>query len=364
MAAMQLHWDIFCRVIDNYGDIGICWRLARQLASERGRRVRLWVDDLPSLQPLSPMINPARALQSAQGVEVRHWVSDISVEYSADVVIEAFACELPDSYLATMAKAERKPCWINLEYLTAESWASDCHGIASPHPALPLTKYFFFPGFAANTGGLLREKSLLETRSRYQELLPAREHLEISLFCYDTAPVGGLLAALAKMEQASVVHVPPGKPLAAIRQHLPGTGPWRHGNAKIEPIPFLPLDKYDHLLWRSDINFVRGEDSFVRAQWAAKPFVWQIYPQDEDAHLIKLSAFLDRYCATMDSTSAQATAAMFTAWNGGEPDLATALLHFVENRQAIAEANRTWCRDLASRDDLATALINFCASKV
>jgi hypothetical protein len=28
MPAMQLHWDIFCRVIDNFGDIGVCWRLA------------------------------------------------------------------------------------------------------------------------------------------------------------------------------------------------------------------------------------------------------------------------------------------------------------------------------------------------
>lgn len=363
MAAMQLHWDIFCRVIDNYGDIGICWRLARQLVAEHGRQVRLWVDDLSSLRPLCPAIDPALARQSVQGVEVRHWAGDISVERSADVVIESFACELPAPYLAAMAVAKPKPCWINLEYLTAESWAADCHGMASPHPALPLTKYFFFPGFAANTGGLLRETNLLTERDRYQAHLPARDHLEISLFCYDTAPVGELLAAL-KTAQPSIVHVPPGKPLAAVMRHLPGTGPWQHGYAKIEPIPFMPLDEYDRLLWRSDINFVRGEDSFVRAQWAGKPFVWQIYQQDEDAHLVKLSAFLERHCAAMDENSAQATREMFTAWNGGEPDLATAFQRFAENRRAIADANRAWCEDLASRDDLASALINFCASKV
>ena len=27
-----MHWDMFCRVIDNYGDIGVCWRLAADLA--------------------------------------------------------------------------------------------------------------------------------------------------------------------------------------------------------------------------------------------------------------------------------------------------------------------------------------------
>ncbi|MBY0444112.1 MAG: elongation factor P maturation arginine rhamnosyltransferase EarP, partial [Burkholderiales bacterium] len=39
-----VRWDIFCRVIDNYGDIGVCWRLARQLSFEHGFAVRLMVD--------------------------------------------------------------------------------------------------------------------------------------------------------------------------------------------------------------------------------------------------------------------------------------------------------------------------------
>ena len=36
--------DLFCRVIDNWGDAGVCWRLARQLVRERGAQVRLWID--------------------------------------------------------------------------------------------------------------------------------------------------------------------------------------------------------------------------------------------------------------------------------------------------------------------------------
>src|SRR5574343_571138 len=94
MAAMQLHWDIFCRVIDNYGDIGICWRLARQLAIEHHRNVRLWVDDLASLCPLCPTINPSLDQQSALGIDIRHWREDFPPERTANVVIEAFACEL------------------------------------------------------------------------------------------------------------------------------------------------------------------------------------------------------------------------------------------------------------------------------
>lgn len=362
MAAMQLHWDIFCRVIDNYGDIGICWRLARQLSAEHGRRVRLWVDDLRSLQPLCPSVDPSCARQFVDGVEIGAWEASESVEQPAEVVIEAFACDLPNAYLQRMAQAVSRPCWINLEYLTAESWAEGCHGMASPHPSLPLVKYFFFPGFSPNSGGLLRER---DWQSRFAPRAdpPRGRQLEISLFCYETAPVGPWLDALAAGDRPAVCHVPPGQPLAAVQRHLGGKGPWQLGNARIEPIPFLPMDAYDALLARCDINFVRGEDSFVRAQWAGKPFVWQAYRQEDEAHLDKLAAFLDRYLAGRDDDMAAAVRGMSMAWNVGDGvgDCWPALLARLEG---IGEHNRAWARQLATRDDLASSLVKFCAARV
>jgi uncharacterized repeat protein (TIGR03837 family) len=363
MAAMQLHWDIFCRVIDNFGDIGVCWRLARQLAAEHGRKVRLWVDDLASLRPLCPSVDVTKEVQACQGVEICHWKENAAVNRPAEVIIEAFACELPAAYLQAMAKAEPKPCWINLEYLTAEVWAEECHGMASPHPSLPLTKYFFFPGFSVTSGGLLREQGLLIERERYVAASPRQDCLEISLFCYDTAPVGALLDALSHSPIAVICHVPPGKPLAAVAGHLGGNGPWQHGNALVKPIPFMPLDDYDRLLWRCAINFVRGEDSFVRAQWAGKPFVWQIYQQDEAAHLAKLEAFLERYCEGMAAVEEAAVRRMFVAWNTGSK-IETAWQSFLASRDAIARHNRQWASRLASMPDLATGLVKFCAAKV
>lgn len=363
MAAMQLHWDIFCRVIDNYGDIGVCWRLARQLTAEHGRRVRLWVDDPASLQPLCPAVDAAVECQSVAGVEIRHWTTNAAFDRPAEVIIEAFACELPQDYLQAMSAMERKPCWINLEYLTAEAWAEGCHGMASPHPTLPLTKYFFFPGFSASCGGLLRENGLLAKRDEFLAAQPERDGLEISLFCYDSAPVADFLDTLAASPQAVLCHVPPGKPLAAVEAHLGAPGPWRNGQVWIEPSTFRPLDDYDRLLWQCDVNFVRGEDSFVRAQWAGKPFVWQIYRQDEDAHLIKLEAFLERYCAGMDGRLEAVVRRMFMAWNANE-DLAPAWRDFVDHRLAIATHNRRWAERLASAPDLAAALVKFCAAKV
>ncbi|AXS79827.1 elongation factor P maturation arginine rhamnosyltransferase EarP [Dechloromonas sp. HYN0024] len=360
---MQLHWDIFCRVIDNFGDIGVCWRLARQLAAEHGRVVRLWVDEPDSLQPLCPSIDPTQAIQSYQGVEIHHWVDDIEIHRTADVVIEAFACELPDSYLAAMSHAEKKPCWINLEYLSAESWAEDCHTMASPHPTLPLVKYFFFPGFSAKTGGLLRENGLFAERDHHIAATPASALVEVCLFCYDTAPVGALLDAFGSTPLPVICHVAPGQPLAAVKAHLGGDGPWQLGKVLVQPMPFLPVDDFDRLLWRCDINFVRGEDSFVRAQWAGKPFVWQVYRQDDGAHLIKLEAFLQSYGEGLDELTKRTLRRLFVAWNIGG-DIAAAWLEFLANRPAIADHNRHWADKLASRPDLAKALVNFCATKV
>lgn len=363
MGAMQLHWDIFCRVIDNHGDIGVCWRLARQLASEHGKAVRLWLDDLDSLRPMVPAVDLRMDRQVCEGVEILRWTENTAVDRAAEVVIEAFACDLPANYLQAMAGMFPKPCWINLEYLTAESWAEGCHGMASPHPSLPLVKYFYFPGFTAASGGLLREKNLLTRRDAEVASREREQALDISLFCYDNAPVGELLAVLAESASAMRLHVASGKPLAAVARHLSGSGPWQIGQLQVLPFEFLPQDEFDRLLWRCDINLVRGEDSFVRAQWAGKPFIWQIYPQDEQAHLGKLEAFLACYTAGLSAAGTTAAVNVLKAWNS-VGDLRSAWEGFMANRVEIAGHNLRWSEQLAGYMDLSTALVKFCATKV
>jgi len=363
MSPMQLHWDIFCRVIDNYGDIGVCWRLARQLANEHGKHVRLWLDDLNSLQPLCPAIDPALARQSCSSVEIIHWTENPRIDRVGEVVIEAFACELPAIYLEAMARTTPKPCWINLEYLTAEAWAESCHGMASPHPSLPLTKYFYFPGFSATTGGLLREQGLFAERDKATAGVADHDGLDISLFSYDTAPISPLIQTLAESSVETRLHVAPGKPLAAVTAHFGHNGPWQHGHLRVLPFAFLPQDAYDRLLWRCDINFVRGEDSFVRAQWAGKPFVWQIYQQEDDAHLIKLEAFLDRYTAGLSTGEATAVSKLFRAWNSAG-DLHTAWADFIAVRSELDQYNHRWAKKLAENENLVETLVKFCAAKV
>lgn len=300
-----LQWEIFCRVIDNFGDIGVCWRLASNLA-QRGQTVRLWVDDPSALSWMAP--------QGSAGVEVRRWTSPFNMAnmVPGDVLVEAFGCEIDPEFIAVYAGSIRARCqkciWINLEYLSAERFAEACHGLPSPvmsGPGAGLTKHFFYPGFTAETGGLLREPDLLTRQAQFDRSTWLEEHglrntdqRVISLFCYEPTCLGEFLNALATDTQPSCLLVTPGRASAAVQAEIAKQNALRplwnkRESLSLVYLPTLTQNDFDHLLWSCNLNFVRGEDSLVRAILGGQPFVWQIYPQDDDAHLAKLDAFLD-----------------------------------------------------------------------
>ncbi len=367
-------WDIFCHIVDNHGDIGACWRLGRQLAHEHGIAIRLWVDDLIEAKQLISALDTSQQTQKIDGVEICHWREPFPKVKVANTVIEAFACDLPASYLAAMTKT--KPVWLNLEYLSAEQWISESHLLASPHPTLALTKHFFFPGFTAQSGGLIRERDLIEKRDTFQSDTQAQtafwkklgvsgnSSLKISLFCYPYAPLSGLLKAIAGGTRHTIIYVPDSSTLVAVGGQL-GIGQLMigdhisQGNLTLQVLPFLTQDDYDHLLWACDINFVRGEDSWVRALWAAKPFVWQPYLQQQSAHLIKLKAFLDIYGVNLPTDIAEALQHIHSNWSSGQFGIADwqLLLNYLPALQTYAiEQSKT----LALLPDLAAKLVIFC----
>ena len=387
--ATAAEWDIFCTVIDNYGDIGVCWRLARQLVAEHGVSVRLWVDELAAFGKICAQIDQSLPTQTAHGVEVRRWESTWLEALPGDVVIEAFACHLPESFVAAMAERRPPPVWINLDYLSAETWVSGCHALPSPHPRLPLTKYFYFPGFDQTTGGLLREADLERQRqafcaSREQQAAfwqslgqspPPAEALLISLFAYENAALADLLALWAQSTVPVCCLAPVTRTLASIAQFagrsLQAGDVVRRGQLEIRLLDFVAQPDYDRLLWSCDINLVRGEDSFVRAQWAARPLLWQIYPQADDAHRVKLAAFLDRYCAGLPAAAAAAVRELHRQWNGGS-EQATAggrisAELWAQYRAALADLRghaERWATNLSKQEDLCSSMVHFCLSKL
>jgi uncharacterized repeat protein (TIGR03837 family) len=373
-------WDIFCTVVDNYGDIGVSWRLARQLAAERGLRVRLWVDDLASLRKICPDIVLGLESQHSRGVEVAWWREPFPAVSPADVVVEAFACNPPASYVAAMAARKPKPAWINLEFLSAENWVQGCHGLPSPHPSLPLVKYFFFPGFGAGTGGLLAERGLAPARDRFQgspveqarfwEALglpvPRAGELQISLFCYPHDGVAALLRAWVAGGTPVRCLVPEGTATETLSaffaaENLAPGAVLRKAGLELRIFPFLEQDEYDRLLWACDLNLVRGEDSFVRGQWAARPLLWQIYPQQAGAHWPKLEAFLGLYCQGLPAPTATAVTRFWRAWNNGDgAAVESAWFGFWEHRVELQAHTLRWARQLTRNGDLANNLAQFC----
>ncbi|MBE9610700.1 elongation factor P maturation arginine rhamnosyltransferase EarP [Chitinilyticum piscinae] len=369
------NWDIFCKVVDNYGDIGVCWRLARQLAGEYGISVRLWVDDLASFARIAPQLDPAAAEQFLDGVMVCLWAEDFTKTLPAPVVIEAFACALPAAYRAAMPGVTR--CWLNLEYLSAEDWVEGCHGLGSPQ-GQGLNKYFFFPGFSAGTGGLLQEQAAQHERERWHQadsrkllarFAPFDERVSrnVSLFAYPNRALPALLDELVEDDKTSRVYVPDSLITRSVAEYVGGYidcgSVWQRDNLQIVTLPMLAQADYDRLLWSCDANFVRGEDSFVRAQWAGKPLIWHIYRQDENTHLEKLAAWQARYLADCASYAASAQAAALAAWNRETADR-DVWRTWLRAQPDLALHARSWAKQLAQHGNLAGNLVSFVGCKV
>ena len=399
--------DVFCRVVDNFGDIGVTWRLVRQLQREHHWSIRLWVDDLKSFQRLEARVHLHALQQVIEHIEIIHWGNPAPDLIPYPIVLCSFSCDLPATYIAQLH--QRPALWLNLEYLSAETWVEGCHGLPSLRGD-GLSSYFFFPGFNAKTGGLLRERELLTRRDLWQKnldgqrqmlerlglsapalaawgpetswsdasdsdhasakLLSAAHHTSppqhtdgraarlLTLFCYPHAPVSQLIDALCTDTRASIVLIPEGVAPELITGRLGSLE-----QVYLERIPFVSQPEYDQLLWMADLNFVRGEDSVVRALWAGKPLVWQIYPQTEGTHLVKLEAWLEISGFTPE------VKALLRAWNA-DPSDATNLIQQLSHALS-QDAHEHWSsqalalsQTLAQDSDFAQALHDFCASKI
>jgi uncharacterized repeat protein (TIGR03837 family) len=388
-------WDVFCRVVDNFGDAAVCWRLARGLAAETGAHTRLWIDDLAALHALAPQLAVGRPQQVLAGVEICHWTADADFGLPADVVVDAFGGGIPDAYANAMAghhSSPLRPLWIVLEYLSAEPWVARHHGLPSPHPRLPLQRWFFFPGFTAGTGGLLHEAGLSARREEFLRRPQRRKAFwrdagfeppepdarVISLFGYENPAVAELLEAWASGEETVVAAVPRSRLRGDVAVYLgieTGTENVtvsdqviRRGALEARFLPFLAQDRYDELLWAADWNFVRGEDSFVRSQWAERPFVWHAYPQSERAHMAKLEAFLEVYSRGLAPALAAPLAALWRGWNGAAPlpagAIARAWSALAPQGAALEEHARAWAAEAAKSGDLVGNLTKFCAERL
>lgn len=379
---------MFCSVIDNFGDIGICWRLSRQLVAEHGCQVWLVVDDLHSFTRICPQVVYTEVHQRINGVDILLWQSAVPPQTlltaaelcGVQLCIEALACTVPAEFLNALARANPQALWLNLEYLTAEDWASGCHGLPSPQAGINLKKYFFFPGFTADVGGLLRESEVVASgralqqdavarAAAWQQLglpIPAPDCRVISLFAYSQAGIQPWLELLAADSRPNWLLVAEGSLAQDLRVCYPvlqqhGVMQW--GSLTLQILPFVPQPDYDLLLALCDLNFVRGEDSVIRAHWAGRPFIWQIYRQAEQAHLDKLNAFLTLMLADTPPALATLWRQLHLAWEQ-EQDFAVCWPLLIENIGEIQSLMLRWQHKLLAQQDLASNLVRFAQNRL
>ncbi len=303
-----MRFDIFCDIVDNYGDAGVCWRLARRLAQtspiHNQDSIRLFCNDLNLLNLLAG--GDALEIGKQLNIQILPWEDACTESFRPDIIIEAFGCELPSYYLSQINQFPDSII-INLDYLSAEEWIDSHHGL--PSHSNGIKKYFFFPGFSAKTGGVLKgnlpnktSPPPLSLKQPWELLIP--NSMKISLFCYETPEVIEFLEQLSQQNLPINLLVCYGQAQTTISKWIKNDlilgKPSAFKNLNIIPIPFVSQDDFDWMLSQCDLNIVRGEDSFVRAQWAGKPFIWQIYPQSDNAHNIKLDAFLNKYLVNTD----------------------------------------------------------------
>ena len=353
-----MRWDVFCRVIDNHGDLGVCWRLARSLA-DLGEEVRLVVDDARALAWMSP--------DGVPDVEVLDWTDDPLPDVG-DVVIEAFGCDPPAAHVARMTSAPRAPVWINLEYLSAEADVERSHGLPSPQRN-GLVKWFCYPGFTAATGGLLREPDSTRAHSALhgpggRDLLAGMgipvgdTERVVSLFCYPQPRLAAWLHRLS--ERPTLLLVTPDH---AARQLADLALP---PGLRLHRLPWLDQPSFGRLLAACDLNIVRGEDSFVQAHWASRPLLWHIYPQHDGAHGPKLEAWLDRLLGSSPAAHPELAArirAVHRHWNGLDGGGPSAPAPALPDLAEWAALHRRWADHLTAGDDLVTRLLHFVATR-
>jgi len=374
-------WDIFCKIVDNYGDIGVCWRLSQQLAHEHNLTIRLLIDDMASAKKIITSLDISKQSQLINGVQVCVWptLKNTATADAADVVLETFSCALPDFYLQQMVQQDS--IWINLEYLSAEKWVSDFHAKPSPQATLAITKHYFFPGFKDDTGGLIRERELITERNIFTNSKEKQfqfwqkigiygadnftaDTVKISLFCYAQANITGLIESLVATNQCTKLFIPFNSAIAIsleklvdIKQH--NLNRIHRGNLTIHLLPFLSQADYDCLLWACDLNFVRGEDSWIRAIWAEKPFIWQPYIQSDETHILKLKAFLDLYLNAATSEISALINESQLAWSSADRTTQMPINHLIEQLPAIQNYAKKVTKTLMLQPDLATKLVIF-----
>lgn len=313
--------DIFCEIIDNYGDIGVVYRTAKELQKIFPKsKIRAFLNKLDEFKKINSQVLdlPSQNIDGIEYITFDYLRDNANELLTAQVIIEAFGCQIPEEYMEIAY--DNSELLINLEYLSAEDWIEDFHLQSSPLGRGKLKKVFFMPGFTEKSGGVIADSNYLERiqrvlenkefyKKKYLSDIEDRENKIVgTLFSYEKN-FTPLLEDLKKLDKDVVILAMGEKIQDSLRKILKNfsiedfRNSLKYGKIEIRFLNFLNQEEYEELINIVDFNFVRGEDSFIRAVLTGKPYMWHIYCQEEYAHMDKIEGFLDKYRRVIENFS-------------------------------------------------------------
>ena len=376
---------ILCKVVDNFGDIGVVYRLARALSDLRPElELTLVVSNLDSFHKMASQIDPKKTIQDFRYKNSTWKILDWNLETESgkrkteneeqlltpdcSVILECFQCGRPD-WLENILFAPdfaQTVQIIQIDYLTAEDYADEFHLLKSGTRKTNIKKIFFMPGFTPKTGGLIiNDQPVINSENPGFSSL-TQQAFKIFFFAYEddcTSVVNGISAFQDKMREMNkefsvTVYLADGKSC------VPFERSWKKINSpfKIEKIPFLQQEEFDYFIAQMDFLFVRGEDSLARAALTGLPYVWQAYKQDENYQLVKVNALLERMKESFGAQEFEPIQLFWQSYNDyknqTQPEPLTKMLLDCANLKNTA-GFKAFAKELHENGNLAKHLLEF-----
>ena len=388
---------VLCKVVDNFGDIGVVWRLCCQLSNQIEKenftsKINLIVDDLVSFNKICNSVDSNKSFQIVDNINIFNW-NDEKLCYdefskndgeNLSVILEVFQCGRPSwmEKILFEEKLNRTVQIIMIDYLTAEKYAEDFHCLQSLTRSSKVQKVNFMPGFTNKTGGLIID-------SEWEQLCDYKNNKTLLCFTYDRN-WDALANACKKSNYIEKVLIAPGKGFESLKKSFYsdlgfitnpkngrvkalskaclGTYFIKDSNLRIEELSFMNQNEWDKMLKNCGGLFIRGEESMSRACLSGIPFVWHAYPQSDEYQLIKVRALLERMSVHFKCEDFKIIEKVWILINSAESeveqeDFEKAILDFFDNAEKLVYGFREFALDLRKNGDLCSNLMTFIKNK-
>lgn len=367
---------ILCKVVDNFGDIGFVYRLARSLSDLcPNLKLRIVADNLKSFSLLCPEIDPLKDDQNANGWQIFNWNAEKTCletfrKNPPKIILECFQCGRPE-WLETLLFTEKIPNVahiIMIDYLTAEPYAETFHKLKSLTRSAKVQKVNFMPGFTKKTGGLILDKPFLDALKNRTYVND--KFFNILFFGYQRnySPVIRALQNFNnKSEKKINLLLAKGAGFDSFLAAYEAEKSAEKNLFALEELQFLSQIEWDALLTKTPLLFIRGEDSLSRACLCGVPFVWHAYSQTEEYQLVKVNALLDRmsvHFSLEDFKIIRKCWQLYNTTNADPKELENVLNDFLQNYKKLCGGFKDFSESLLKNGDLTEHLLEFIKSNL